>query len=312
MSLTDKEEWLKKWRHIYVLIKSKKDEGKIIIPFSRSHREESALAGALADPILNVCNELCEKEFLNSSRIFTLQFKEYLQKQIFQKTVKNIDFKDVTKAYKHINISAESRYIEGIRQTRKEAERNLSELTKRWISAKEEGKSFDDYIDEEFSGYTRVIERAVIHYISYSVFGIPHKDIEEVPDEYIQLIDEILRCEEISHIPVLNRLRTVCYILRDPNIKNHVPCVALSLKMWSERARKLSPKDLYNSLPEGSDFADIDIISHFAPYCDVMLIDHNWFSLINMDPLQSEFIKLPTKFYSMKEIDKVERHLIGC
>lgn len=83
--------------------------------------------------------------------------------------------------------------------------------------------------------------------------------------------------------------------------------VRINSALWAGLARRVG---LGEAEVTASDYNDVPIISHYAPYCDAMLIDDGMRSLLTTNPVK-DCLKLKTKFFSPNCFDEFVSCLEG-
>lgn len=86
-----------------------------------------------------------------------------------------------------------------------------------------------------------------------------------------------------------------------------VDYVRINSALWAGLARRVG---LGEAEVTASDYNDVPIISHYAPYCDAMLIDDGMRSLLTTNPVK-DCLKLKTKFFSPNCFDEFVLYLNG-
>jgi len=86
-----------------------------------------------------------------------------------------------------------------------------------------------------------------------------------------------------------------------------VDYVRINSALWAGLARRVG---LGQAKVAVSDYNDVPIISTYAPYCDVMLIDDGMRSLLTTNPVK-DCLKLRTKFFSPNCFDEFIAYLEG-
>ena len=84
-----------------------------------------------------------------------------------------------------------------------------------------------------------------------------------------------------------------------------IDVVRLAAALWAGIARKVFLKE---GGVRASDSNDVEMISHYAPYCDAMLVDRRMKGLLTTNPVKNK-IGLETKFFSAIDLDELIAYL---
>ena len=86
-----------------------------------------------------------------------------------------------------------------------------------------------------------------------------------------------------------------------------VDYVRINSALWAGLAWRVG---LGQAVVAASDYNDVPIVSHYAPYCDAMLIDDGMRSLLTTNPVK-DCLNLKTKFFSPNCFDEFIAYLDG-
>ena len=94
--------------------------------------------------------------------------------------------------------------------------------------------------------------------------------------------------------------KRMCAFLFSPTFEE-IDIVRITAALWAGIARKVS---LREAKVRASDYNDVELIAHYAPYCDAMLVDRRMKDLLTTNPIKDK-LALRTKFFTAANIDEL-------
>jgi hypothetical protein len=186
----------------------------------------------------------------------------------------------------------------------RQAKNALAEQTRRLTDYfRTSGKSFEDQYKLEVNQQGKNI---VLMYTRDEKRRAESKTPEELAEA---LMEGSIYSETVRHIMrYLTRCgysdenlatRTVDFLF-SPVFKD-INVVRLTAALWAGIARKVSLKE---AEVKASDYNDVELISHYGPYCDAMLIDRRMKDLLLSNPVKDK-VCLATKFFSAGNLNEL-------
>ncbi len=294
----------------------------VVCPESCFHREESSLCRHFTE--LKKMYELlsCDVKFKSSDEIKIEQICEHARYWLDGQPEKKIEIEPqsvidgkldawqerftVSIDWKHSN-----EIVEGLRGERGKVSRGLENLAKRW--QREKNKSFDDWFEEESSGFGKVVLKAYCQ----SLKGM----VDKYQGDKELALDDILvpfslpysLLQSLKFVFMNNGVneRDVCYkvmeYLNSDSLK-YVPFVEISSLLFAALARKYAA-GMRKPPDEGLE-TDINIVSVLLPYCDAMFIDNQMHSYLEENPVR-EHLSYGTKVFSLNHKSEFMEYLVG-
>ena len=300
------EFWLEVFDELYKLCHLQ----LVVCPESGFHREESSLYRYFAE--LKEMYELlsCDVRFQSDDNIKEIQICEHARNWLADTPEKRvmIDPQSVIDGkidawQKCFTISIDWKHsdeiVDGLREARRVISKRLETVARRW--QQEKGKDFDDWFEEESSGYGK----ALLSACSRSVQGL----VDVYKGEREAKLDDILvpfslpysLMQSLSYVFANNGVgqgevcSKVVEYLRSDSLKN-VPFVEVSSLLFAALARKYAAG--MRELPDEGLETDINILSVLLPYCDAMFIDKQMHSYLEENPV-SKRLSYETKIFSL-------------
>ena len=194
-------------------------------------------------------------------------------------------------------------WVDELREIRRKGQSGMRQLFEFWKS-KPKWK-FDDWVRWEVAHFVPTILSEAEKYRRgmQDVFaGQGQLNVESLlpPPAYVLLYsirDTLTRCGVSEpEIPQM----TVEY-LGSPRIRN-IPFIKILSMLFAAMARKANSGQLRP--PNRGMIADLEIISVFLPYCDLMFVDNECRGLLLENPLRDLLTEFETEVYSAKVGDK--------
>jgi hypothetical protein len=312
------EFWLEVFDELYKLCRLQ----LIVCPESGFHREESSLCCYFAE--IRKMYELlsCDVKFESDADIKVQQICEHARYWLAGKPKERIeiDRKSVTNGevdawQERFTVSIDwehaNEILEGLREARRKVSRGLEDVAKRW--QQEKNKSFDNWFEEESSGFGKAVLKAYYKSIKRMVdkyqgdrnftlddimipFSLPYSLLQSLKFVFTNNgVDEMCVCSKVADY------------LNSDSLK-HVPFVEISSLLFAALARKYAA-GMRKPPDEGLE-TDINIVSVLLPYCDAMFIDKQMHSYLEEKPV-SERLLYGTKIFSLNHKAEFMEYLVA-
>jgi hypothetical protein len=300
------EFWLKMFDKLYKLCCLQ----LVVCPESGFHSEESSLCCYFAE--LKKMYELLSfgVKFKSDDDIKELQICEHARYWLAGKPKERIETDrqsvmdgkiDAWQERFTISIDWKStdEIIDGLRKARKAESQRLGETVKRWQQEKE--KSFDDWFEEESSGYGKAVLKMWFRSVQglMDVYkGEREATLDDIlipfslPYSLVQSLSYVFANSGVGQGEVCSK---VVEYLRSDSLKN-VPFVEISSLLFAALARKYAA-GMCKPPDEGLK-TDINIVSVLLPYCDAMFIDNQMCNYLEENPV-CERLSYGTKIFSL-------------
>jgi hypothetical protein len=311
--------WMKLFEKLDRLVKLQ----LIICPDSSTHLRESIVMAGYYQPLRRMYEQLSnEVSFYDEETIKRFQISTNFRKWLGEKKVPEIDIYDITYGDElegwqdRLRISVDMfgqdlRWPQEFAKERDEIDANMKGVFKRWQSEKQ--KMFKDWYEEERAAFGPMILRSYIESIArYAAvvegraaptlgFLLPSVTSVIFAEMHGKLKDQGTADEELL-------IKSAEY-LRSDAIKE-IPYAKISSSLFAAMARKAASGQ--RKPPTKGAVNDVKTIASLAPYCDAMLIDKEFHSLlsekVDRKPI-TEFLGLKTQFFSQKNLDEFLEYL---
>jgi len=294
------------WKEIFELLLQLRRDEIAICPTSPLHREEGVRKRKMIPALKDVCQQLSDGiEFMANMDIQLAQIMEYaliwlnnLDKEVSLQPNIVLEKSDDSSWRISYKVNQVNR---GVMQR---GDKDYEEIYKRWES---EDKSLDEYFVEEYEGFLGTVKSSLQRYRMVQIDLLP--DTRNASDEdytYFQWFDalKVLFARQGGNTPQL-----IHDFFTQSDLLSHIPCVRLESIFWASLAFGAS-NEVQRKKPPKKQYGDVSFISSYAPYCDCILVDKEWYDISCGDRVEKELAKWKcTEIFCETKLDSFKTYL---
>jgi len=307
----------KKWPEVKRALERALHMEAIACPYSEFHEEESSLEKHLAKELRNTYKRFARGEAFQPRVYIELAQIARALKRFVKEPEKNSlpEWQDVLHRDPHVwtsdiyvTLSTEqARAVEATaRQVKAQISTKLNDLNKVFVEAK---KSFAEQ-------YTLEAQQVGINMMKIYKAEIARLMTCKSPAEMIVAkMDGCVFADQVEYILKFfcdrgadfhGKWKSTVGFLMSQDFFD-IDYVRINSALWAGLARRVGIGQATVAI---GDYNDVPILSHYAPYCDAMLIDDGMRSLLTTNPVK-DCLKLKTKFFSPNCFDEFIAYLNG-